>query len=147
MKKAFDATEVRLLLRRGLEAGHWTVEDLDQPSHGWRMNAKAFALHYPKYQQPQYRNLLRDEPTTAERVEIVSPRDFAVASTPADQVQRGGAPVLLGADRPVAQSFSDEGMQRHEGSVGDEADHGNEAHLGATGQGSSSGVGELSDDW
>ena len=147
MKKAFDPLEVRLLLRRGVEAGYWTVEQLDQPSMGWRMNAKSFALHYPKYQQPQYRNLLRDEPTPSERVEIVSPRDFAVAEPVTDQVRRGGAPVLLGADRAVAESFSDEGVQGHERCVGDEAHHGDQAHLGTAWEVRSSGVGEFSDDW
>ena len=147
MKPAFDITSVLITLRKGVEAGYWTVEQLDQPSMGWRMNAKSFALHYPKYQQPQYRNLLRDEPTPSERVEIVSPRDFAVAEPVTDQIRRGGAPVLLGADRPVAESFSDQGVQRHEGPVGDEADHGDEAHLGTAWEVSSSGVGEFSDDW
>jgi len=147
MKKAFDPLEVRLLLRRGVEAGYWTVEQLDQPSMGWRMNAKSFALHYPKYQQPQYRNLLRDEPTPSERVEIVSPRDFAVAEPVTDQVRRGGTPVLLGADGPMAESFRDEGMQGRQGSVGDETHHGDEAHLGTTWEVSSSGAGELPDDW
>lgn len=147
MKKAFDPLEVRLLLRRGVEAGYWTVEQLDQPSVGWRMNAKSFALHYPKYQQPQYRNLLRDEPTAIERVQVSDPRDFPLAATPPDQVRRGGAPVLLGADGPVAESFSDEGVQGHEGCVGDEAHYGDQAHLGTAWEVSSSGAGELPDDW
>ena len=147
MKKAFDVTEVRLLLRRGVAAGHWTVEQLDEPSPGWRMNAKTFALHYPKYQQPQYRNLLRDEPTPTERVEVVSPRDFAVAAAPADPVQRGSTSVLLGADGAVAESLSDAGVQGHEGCVGDEADHGDQAHLGAAWEGGAQGVGGFSDDW
>ena len=147
MKKAFDPLEVRLLLRRGVEAGYWTVEQLDQPSNGWKMNARAFALHYPKYQQPQYRNLLRDEPTPAERVEIVSPRDFAVVEAPPNHIQRGGAPLSMGTDRAMVEPFGHEGVQRHEGSVGNEADHGDEAHLGASWEVSSSGVGEFSDDW
>lgn len=147
MKKAFDVTEVRLLLRRGVAAGHWTVEQLDEPSPGWRMNAKAFALHYPKYQQTQYRNLLRDESTPTERVEVVSPRDFPVAATTPDPVQRGGPSLLLGTDGAMAESLSNAGVQGHEGCVGDEAHHGDQAHLGTAWEVSSSGAGELPDDW
>ena len=75
MKPAFDLTEVRLLLRRGIEAGHWTLEDLDRPSMGWKENADRFRLHYPKYEQPVYRNPLRD-PEAAAAVSLSDPRDF-----------------------------------------------------------------------
>lgn len=147
MKPAFDPTEVRLLLRRGVEAGYWTVEQLDRPSMGWQQNAKYFALHYPKYQQPQYRNLLRDEPTPTERVEVVSPRDFAVVEAPADPVQRGGAPLLPPANRDMVEPFRDPGVQGHEGPLGNETDHGDQAHLGTPWEGGSLGAGELPDDW
>jgi hypothetical protein len=55
-----DLTTTRILLRRGIESGYWTLEDLDNPSEGWAENAKRFHLHHPKYQQHAYRNLLRD---------------------------------------------------------------------------------------
>lgn len=147
MKKVFDETTVRLTLRHGLEKGYWTVEQLDQPSMGWQQNAKHFALHYPKYQQPQYRNLLRDEPTPTERVEIVSPRDFAVVETPADPVQRGGASLLPRTNGDMVEPFRDASVQGQEGSVGDEADYGDQTHLGATGEISASGTGDFPDDW
>ena len=147
MKPAFDITSVLLTLRKGVEKGYWTVEQLDQPSNGWKMNARAFALHYPKYQQPQYRNLLRDEPTPTERVEIVSPRDFAVAQAPANHIQRGSAPLSVGTNGAMAEPLSHEGVQGRQGSVGDEAHHGDEAHLGTAWEGSASGVGDVSDDW
>jgi len=79
MKQAFDPTSVRLTLRKGLEKGYWTMEDLDTPSMGWQENAKIFRLHNPNAPQPQYKNLLRDdEPSqkTEARVEPVNPRDF-----------------------------------------------------------------------
>ena len=79
MQKAFDPTSVRLTLRKGVEAGYWTVEDLDTPSMGWQENAKIFRLHNPNAPQPQYKNLLRSEDPSqppAPRVEPVSPRDF-----------------------------------------------------------------------
>lgn len=77
MDRISDITEVRLLLRRGIEAGHWTMEDLDRPSPGWKDNAERFRRHHPKYEQHTYRNPLRDEQqASTERVEVVSPRDF-----------------------------------------------------------------------
>lgn len=79
MNQAFDPTSVRRTLRKGVEAGYWTVEDLDTPSMHWQENAKIFRLHNPNAPQPQYKNLLREpEPSQppAPRVETVSPRDF-----------------------------------------------------------------------
>jgi len=146
MKKAFDLAEVITLLRRGIAANHWTLQDLDIPSRGWVITMED-AKRIPGFTPPTYRNPLRDEPTPTERVEIVSPRDFAVVEAPADPVQRGSAPVLLGTDGPVAESLSDAGLQGHEGSMGDEADHGDQAHLGATWEGGSQSVGGFSDDW
>jgi len=146
VKRAFDLAEVITLLRRGIAAGHWTLQDLDVPSRGWVITMED-AKRIPGFTPPIHRNPLRDEPTTAERVEVVSPRDFPVAATAPDPVQRGGSSLLLGADGAVAESLSDAGMQGHEGSVGNAADHGDEAHLGAAWEGSTQGVGELSDDW
>lgn len=147
MEKAFDIYSVLLTLRKGVEKGYWTVEQLDEPSSGWRLNARSFALHYPKYKQPTYRNLLRDEPTPTERVEIVSPRDFAVAETVADPVQRGSAPLLPRTDGNVAEPFSDPSLQEREGCLGDETDYGDEAYLGTAWEDGTQGVGGFSDDW
>jgi hypothetical protein len=75
MKKAFDLTETRILLRRMIASGYVTMEQLDQPSPGWVLNAKTFRLHYPKYTQAEYVNPLRTEdpePT----VQVSDPRDF-----------------------------------------------------------------------
>lgn len=146
MKQAFDLVEVRRLLRRGIDAKHWTLQDLDVPSRGWVITMED-AKRIVGFTPPTYRNLLRDEPTPTERVEIVSPRDFAVVEATADPVQRGSAPVLPRTDWNVAEPFSDASVQGQEGSVGDEADYGDEAHLGATGEISASGVGDFPDDW
>lgn len=146
MKRVFDLAEVIALLRRGIAAGHWTLQDLDVPSRGWVITMED-AKRIPGFTPPTYRNPLRDEPTPAERVEVVSPRDFPVAATAPDPVQRGGSSLLLGADGSVAESLSNAGVQGHEGCVGDEADHGDQAHLGAPWEGGTQGVGELSDDW
>jgi len=84
MQKAFDLTEVRLLLRRGINSGHWTLEDLDTPSMGWKENAERFRRDYPLYVQPTYRNPLRDDDVPAS-VQPTSPRDFSppIGPTPA----------------------------------------------------------------
>ena len=146
MKQAFDLIEVRRLLRRGIDAKHWTLQDLDVPSRGWVITMED-AKRIPGFTPPIHRNPLRDEPTTAERVEVVSPRDFAVVEPVADPVQRGSASVLPRADRDVAESFSDPGVQGHEGPLGNEADYGDETYLGATREGSSQGDGGFPDDW
>jgi hypothetical protein len=146
MKPAFELAEVRRLLRRGVDANHWTLQDLDNPSPGWLItmeDAKRIAGFTP----PTYRNLLRDEPTPTERVEIVSPRDFAVAETVADPIQRGSAQVLPRADGDVAEPFSDAGLQGQKGCLGDETDYGDETYLGASGEDGTQGVGGFSDDW
>ena len=146
MKPAFELSEVQRLLRRGVDAGHWTLQDLDVPSRGWVITMED-AKRILGFTPPTYRNLLRDEPTPSERVQVTDPRDFALAPAPADPVQRGSAPLPMAAHGPVAESFSDAGVQGHEGCVGDEANHGDETHLGAAWQGGASGVGEFSDDW
>ena len=145
MKQAFDLAEVQRLLRRGIDAGHWTLQDLDVPSLGWRISMED-AKRIPGFTPRPYRNLLRDEPTP-ERVQITDPRDFAVAQAPANHVQRGSTPLSVGTNGAMAESLSDQGVQGHQGSVGDEADHGDEAHLGAAWEGSAFGVGDVSDDW
>jgi len=146
VKQAFELAEVRRLLRRGVDAGHWTLQDLDVPSRGWVITMED-AKRIVGFTPPTYRNLLRDEPTPTERVEIVSPRDFAVVEAPADPVQRGGAPLLPRANGDMAEPFRDAGLQGQEGCVGDETDHGDETHLGATREGGSQGDGGFPDDW
>ena len=146
MKPAFDTAEVCRLLRRGIEAGHWTMQDLDVPSRGWVITMED-AKRIPGFTPPTYRNLLRDEPTPTERVQVTDPRDFALAPAVADPVQRGSTPLPVAAHGPVAESFSDAGVQGHEGRMGDETDYGDQAHLGAAWEGSTSGAGEFPDDW
>lgn len=146
MKKAFDTAEVITLLRRGIAAGHWTLQDLDVPSRGWVITMED-AKRIPGFTPPTYRNPLRDEPTTTERVEVVSPRDFPVAATAPDPIQRGGPSLLLETDGAMAESLSNAGVQGHERCVGDEADYGDQTHLGTPWEGSAQGAGELPDDW
>ena len=146
MKQAFDTAEVRRLLRRGIDSKHWTLEDLDTPSRGWLITMED-AKRIPGFTPPIYRNLLRDEPTPSERVQVTDPRDFALAPAAADPVQRGSAPLPVAAHGPVAESFGHTDLQGNQGPHSNEADHGDQAHLGAAWEGGASGAGELSDDW
>ena len=146
MKQAFDLSTVRILLRRMIDKNYITLQDLDVPSRGWVITMED-AKRIPGFTPPTYRNLLRDEPTPTERVQVTDPRDFALAPAAADPVQRGSAPLPMATHGPVAESFSDAGVQGHEGCVGDEADYGDQTHLGAAWESGASGVGEFSDDW
>ena len=80
MKRAFDSYSVRFTLQRGINAGHWTLADLDQPSRGW-LATQEQTCHIPAFTHPPHRNLLRDQPPT-EAVQPISPRDFDVAAIP-----------------------------------------------------------------
>jgi len=64
------------ILRKGVEAGHWTVDQLDTPSAGWTANTRVDRRTFPGgYLGKQHRNLLR-EAQPSERVEVISPRDL-----------------------------------------------------------------------
>jgi hypothetical protein len=101
MERAFDLTETRILLRRMVSSGYVTIEQLNTPSPHWQENSKRFRLHYPKYQQHEYRNPLRD-PAEGEVVEVTSPRDFTpvTGSTPAN-----APPLPLTLDQPELPPF------------------------------------------
>lgn len=75
------------------------MEQLDEPSSGWKENAKSFRLHHPKYEQPVYRNPLRD-PAPIEAVQVSDPRDITPASgaTPAEAPP---LPVTLEVNNPT----------------------------------------------
>ena len=64
------------ILRKGVEAGHWTVDQLDTPSAGWTANTRVDRRTFPGgYTGKQHRNLLR-QAQPSERVEVISPRDL-----------------------------------------------------------------------
>ena len=76
------AASVMPLLRRGVSAGLWILEDLDVPSAGWKYNLVIKVADYPKgpvreidYYGKKHRNLLRDHhPETVQAGP--DPRDF-----------------------------------------------------------------------
>ena len=65
---------IQAILRKGIEAGHWTLEDLDTPSYGFReMTRVDRATFKGGYEGVQHRNLLRnDQPIT--HPEVVTPK-------------------------------------------------------------------------
>jgi|688.fasta_scaffold1034963_2 hypothetical protein len=65
MKRTFDPSAARDLLRRGILKGYWTLEDLDKPAPGTELNFAEYrrflALQKAYVQAPVYKNLLRDD--------------------------------------------------------------------------------------
>ena len=63
MKRTYDTLAAMALLRRGIESGYWTLEDLDSPPPGAAMNysdyRKWLATQKVVGHAPMYCNLLR----------------------------------------------------------------------------------------
>jgi hypothetical protein len=75
MLRAIDPVALRAILRRGVERGLWTVEQLDRPSPGWLSNTRVCPeLFSNGYQGIAYRNPLRDEPAQEQPVQNVQKR-------------------------------------------------------------------------
>lgn len=64
MKRSFDTSSAIKTLREGIAKGYWTIEDLDTPSPGTRMNFAEYRRFCVAQgyigKEPVYRNLLRD---------------------------------------------------------------------------------------
>ena len=59
---AFDVTSVRLKLRYMVEQNYVTIDQLDEPSPGFKMNTQVSLHHFPSgYQGVRHKNLLRDQ--------------------------------------------------------------------------------------
>ena len=62
MNKLSDLASVQRTLRKGIESGRWTLEDLDAPSKGFMENTDLDRTIFGGgYEGVQHRNLLRDE--------------------------------------------------------------------------------------
>ena len=142
MKPVYDLTETRLLLRRMVASGYITIEQLDTPSWGWRENAKRFALHHPKYKQPEYVNPLRT-PDESPSVQPIDPRDLTPTHSGPDFSPRDSSLSLPGT---LDQSLDHHGGERQDPSP-DGKDHVHQGSMGTEGQHSSPVLGELSLDW
>ena len=88
MKPAFDLASIRLTLKKAVQNGHFTVEQLDTPSAGFIRNTRCDRRTFPGgYEGVQFRNLLREDPAPAPVVQAApDPKDFGevlpVANTP-----------------------------------------------------------------
>ena len=77
MDKLYDLNSIRLTLRRAVQAGHFTVEQLDTPSAGFITNTRCDREHFPGgYEGVQFRNLLREAGVAPEAVQVTSERDL-----------------------------------------------------------------------
>ena len=76
MQHAIDPSLMQLL-RRGIQSGLWTLEDLDKPSPGFIECTRVDREHFKGgYEGVQFRNLLRDGPPVAERVQVIDDKDL-----------------------------------------------------------------------
>jgi hypothetical protein len=144
MNKAFDQATVRLTLQRGLTAGHWSLDDLDQPSQGWTYTQQQ-AQRIHGFTHPPHRNLLRDD-IPAEAVQPINPRDFDVAA--ATRPNKGQPNLDLHPhrwpDQPLVPDLGDgDHLSRHQDTPAAGTDHGQTPYLGSSWQHHTPGAGAL----
>ena len=61
-RKAFDVNSIRLKLRYMVEQGYLTLDHLDEPSPGFKLNINVHMRDFPKgYRGVRHQNLLRTE--------------------------------------------------------------------------------------
>ena len=130
MEKLHDLTSVVLTLRRGIEKGRWTLDDLDTAPPGWELNAQEFAKHHPTLSQTVYRNLLREDHHPEKVQAAPDPRDFEANS--GSSVQRAGTPLHVPGKQASVVSDVDP-VARHDGISGP-ADSGDQASVGTAGE-------------
>ena len=105
MKQAFDQNSIRLTLQKAIQAGHFTLDDLDTPSPGFRectaVDRRTFSSGY---EGVQFRNLLRDtEVTHPEAVATrPDPKDFTDVLPPRNTpTQPDDLPITLDEEFPL----------------------------------------------
>ena len=77
MQHAFDLNSIRMTLKRAVENGHFTVEQLDKPSSGFITCTAVDREHFPGgYTGVQHKNLLREAGSAPEAVQVTSERDL-----------------------------------------------------------------------
>ena len=129
-KKAFNPSDARKVLQKGIDKGLWTLEDLDVPTQGYllstgqKWNKEKQCLEWndyrtplghtsaiPKHQIKPHRNLLRDPKPIEEAVEAsADPRDFDDRSLPDSG---GTSPQILGQkEEPIYTPVSVEHSER-----------------------------------
>ena len=136
MQPLSDAHSVKAILQRGINAGYWTLETLDTPPAAYtrEITAARKSEHFgPDFTPTPYRNLLRSH-DAPEAVQPISPRDFDVAA--ATRANKGQSDVDLLPQQwpPVPRVSDDPDQHRHQDTRSDGPDHGQQGHLGTTGE-------------
>ena len=101
MKPAFDLTTIRMTLRKAVQAGRFTMEQLDTPSPGFVNNTACDRRTFPSgYEGVEFRNLLRDDPLPREAVQAMpDPKDFdVVLKTDTLPTEAKSLPITLETD-------------------------------------------------
>ena len=89
MRHVVDPGMLRLL-RRGVESGLWTLENLDTPSPGFKACTGVDRRTFPSgYEGVQFRNLLRDMPAVEAVQAVPDPKDFDTVLPPSDAPTQG----------------------------------------------------------
>lgn len=102
MQHAIDPSLFKLL-RRGVESGLWTLEDLDKPSPGFVSCTFVDREHFcGGYEGVQHRNLLRDASQPhSEAVQPTSDRDLPPMPHGVTHAQQPDLPVTLEEPNPL----------------------------------------------
>ena len=88
MRHVVDPGMLRLL-RRGVESGLWTLENLDTPSPGLKACTGVDRRTFPSgYEGVQFRNLLRDTPAVEAVQAAPDPKDFDTVLPPSNTPQQ-----------------------------------------------------------
>ena len=135
MHKAFDLSSVQALLQRGINSGHWTLEQLDYPSPDYERNlieARGSKYFSPTYDPPTpYANPLRS-PNTGEAVQPISPRDFDVAAATRPNEGQRNVDLLPHQWPPVPRVSHEPDLSRDQDTPANGGDHGHQGDLGST---------------
>ena len=102
MRPLSDISSVIQTLRKGVEAGHWTVEDLDRPSPGFvSMTRVDRRIFQGGYEGVQFRNLLRDGPPVVEKVQVIADKDLPPMPHGVTPAQHEDLPITLEEEFPL----------------------------------------------
>ena len=137
MKKLLDQSGLQAILQHGINKGYWTLEDLDMPPPEYHRQiadarqSRFFGKNFTP--NPPYANPLR-KPNTGEAVQPINPRDFDVAA--ATRPNEGQHHVDLQPLQwpPVPGQRHHLDLSSHQNPAADRGDHGQQTHLGTTGE-------------
>ena len=88
----------REILKKMVESGKITIEDLDKESPSAALNREIVEKYYPEIKLKPHRNLLRDIKPT-ESVEIINKRDFDPGSV--SDASRTTSQILGQEEKPI----------------------------------------------